>query len=514
MRKNKNLRNAEEIYSNSLLQIIMIDLISEEIEELKIGGNIASVNNSNYLWELVEEMKKEKYIHMEDIEIYEENMNIEFLRKHFKTNSVFQFRYRHLINNDYRFVSVQMIKCNNFNSKFQNVYLYVSDIDDVQAIEYELINQLKEVSNEAKEANISKSVFLSKMSHDIRNPLNVVLGMTTLCKQYINNTDTLLDYLNKIDNSTEYLLNLINDTLEVSRIENNKIRLKYSHFNIVEIINSIIEGMKIIFADQTINFNHDIINPVVIADKGRIQQIIYNILSNSCKYTLDKKHPVNIFIKEERIEDDISNYIISIEDNGIGMDEYTLKNLFIPYERGERVNKIEGTGLGMIIVKSLIELMDGNINVNSVEGKGSNFIINIPFRHTIDSYEYDLDVNVLKDKHILVVEDYEINQLILGEFLKYANISFDCANNGLEAVNLVEKNSYDAILMDIQMPEMDGYDATLKIRENNNDIPIIAISADAFIEDIEKMKSYGMNDHVSKPIERDKLFSVLTKFFI
>jgi CheY-like chemotaxis protein len=281
-------------------------------------------------------------------------------------------------------------------------------------------------------------------------------------------------------------------------------------------INEITSLINARIASKPIDFRilvDDKLPSVLYGDQMRVKQIIINLLTNAVKYTNEGR--ILFQIKADNV-DDICNLTISVQDTGIGMTDAAIEKIFSKYERFDLKNNvhIEGTGLGMIIVKSLIELMDGNINVNSVEGKGSNFIINIPFRHTIDSYEYDLDVNVLKDKHILVVEDYEINQLILGEFLKYANISFDFANNGLEAVNLVEKNSYDAILMDIQMPEMDGYDATLKIRENNNDIPIIAISADAFIEDIEKMKSYGMNDHVSKPIERDKLFSVLTKFFI
>lgn len=517
MRKSKDLFNAGNLICHHFLKVTRINLTKNTFNEIKVDGTTVCSDGNLSFSSWVDKMISENYIFLEDQELYKEKMNLSALRKYFKTNDYYTFRYRQLVQNEYHFICLQIIKGKEYRGNSEFVYLYLNDIHDIQLKEQDLINQLKKVTIQAENANRSKSDFLSRMSHDIRNPLNVITGLSTLCQQNLDNKDLLSSYLDKIQNSTAYLLTLINDTLEVSKIESRKLYLKYSNFDFNDMIFDIIDSLNTTNSDTLVHFDSKIIHSNILADRVRLQQIIINIVSNSFKYSIGDYKNIVIMLSEEAIDEDTSLYTLQVKDNGIGMSPEVLSKLFVPYERGidSRINKIQGTGLGLVIVKSLVELMNGTVDVESIEGIGTTFIIRVPLKHSSDCVTEDkkvLNKDLLKNKKVLIAEDYPINQMILEEFLKAADVKCTFANNGEEAIELYKKEKFDAILMDIQMPNMDGYEATCKIREQDTNIPIIAISADAFNEDVAKMVECGMNDHVSKPIEQNKLLSVLTKY--
>lgn len=508
---------ASKLLCDRLLKITRLNLTTESMEELKVDSNFISCDEDMIFTDWVATLLHSEYIPTDDKEIFAKNMDVAFLRRHFKTNDYHSFRYRQTVKKDFHFVCIQIIKGREYHRNYEVVYVYVNDINEIQTKEFELIKKLKDVTLEAERANQGKSEFLSRMSHDIRNPLNVISGLNNLCRQNLDDKEMLEDYLTKIANSTKYLLTLINDTLDVSRIESKKLYLKFTDFNIEDMLLEVRDNFNTTDEEHTLRTDIEIDHKIVMADYVRLQQIINNILSNSFKYTVGDDKTVFLKLREKGIDETTSIYILEIEDHGMGMDDEVLAKLFKPFERGidSRINQIQGTGLGMAIVKNLVELMNGQVHVSSTVGVGTKFTVEIPCKHSKQFFRngYDVkDISILQGKDVLVAEDYPINQMILEEFLKVSGVRCDFANNGQEAVEKFIGKKYDAILMDIQMPNMDGYEATKKIRNVNKRIPIIAISADAFNEDVAKMVECGMNDHVSKPIEQNKLLSVLTKY--
>lgn len=517
MKKIGNLKHATKILKDNLLKIAYVNLTNDYLKELHLANNIASSGDEHHFSKWTQKMIRSKYVFMEDMDSYSYHLDLKRLRTYFETNQKMSFRYRQLINSQYRFVCLQLIKAENYRPGAEYLYLYINDINDIQSKENEELVRLRRDTQAAEDANRSKSEFLSRMSHDIRNPLNVIMGLLSLCKTNIHQEDKLLEYIERMNHSAEFLLSLINDALDVSKIESRKLYLKYVNFKLDDFIEQIAQNMETANVGQKIIVSCDLIHPNVLADKDRIQQIINNLLSNSCKYVLDKSIPIEVHVKEHQIDQDTSNYRFDIIDHGMGMSKEILSKLFVPYERGvdSRINKIQGFGLGMSICKSLIELMNGTIHVQSKEEMGTTMTVYLPLKHSkecIVENPVPLNKELLKDKYVLVAEDYPINRMILEEFLKSASIRCDFACDGKEALKQFEENHYDAILMDIQMPNMDGYEATKSIRQKDRKIPIIAISADAFNEDVVKMVECGMNDHISKPIEQNKLLSVLTKY--
>lgn len=388
--------------------------------------------------------------------------------------------------------------------------------------------QLEEALKQAEFANVAKSDFLSKMSHDIRTPMNAIIGMTTICEKDPENYTRTREYIRKIRVSSEGLLQLLNEILDMSKIESGNVELREDPFDLLELVNETVEmiGINAENRGQELVVNSDKVqHSKVIGDETVIRKILSNLLSNSVKYTPEGG---KIFFAIEEMESpcySVGCYRFIVHDNGIGMSEEFQKRLFEPFERAvdSRVNKIQGTGLGMAITKSLVEIMGGTISVKSEEGSGSTFIIELSIQQNMNTVvkiqreEAEKEV-VLQGMHFLVAEDNELNAQILLELLSFEGVTCDWAENGRIAVEMFEKSEndkYDLILMDVQMPEMNGYEATKAIRNGCHPraktIPIAAMTANAFKEDIQDALNSGMNVHIMKPIDMNVLKSSVMK---
>ena len=388
--------------------------------------------------------------------------------------------------------------------------------------------ELEKVVLEAKNANEAKTRFLFNMSHDIRTPMNAIIGFSELLEKHIDEKDKAIDYLGKIKSSSNFLLSLINYVLEMARIESGKLVLKKEVGCVTDLIESLIDvfepGVKKKFI--TYSCETDIQHKYVICDEIKVREIFINIIGNSVKYT-PEGGKISVSVKEEPFEKE--NYIayrIIVEDNGIGMSKEYLPHIFEEFSREHTSteSKVTGTGLGLPIVKSLIDMMGGTIEVESQLGCGTKMTVVLPFELASEKQileEKQKEKEKISDsilgKRVLLAEDNELNAEIAMTVLKENGLKAERAANGKQCMEMLKKmpeDYYDMILMDIQMPEMDGYEATKLIRNLDDaraDIPIVAMTANAFEEDRQKALESGMNAHVSKPVDMNMLFKVMTQ---
>jgi signal transduction histidine kinase/CheY-like chemotaxis protein len=380
-------------------------------------------------------------------------------------------------------------------------------------------------AKEAQSANAAKSEFLSHMSHDIRTPINGIIGMTNIAIKNTDDTERVKDCLGKISGAADHLLALVNDVLDMSRIESGKTTVLNEPIDMVVFINdcaAIIDGQlisrQIEFVKEFDNFKY----PYVYADQLHLRQVLINILGNAVKFTPDGGRII-FRVKENGEEDGKVHYCFEVEDNGIGMSEEFQSKIFDEFsqEREDGRTNYKGTGLGMAISKQLVELMGGSITVKSKFGEGSCFTVNVEFEINgkPEVEEETVDRTMLNGLKVLLVEDNELNMEIAQEILGDEGIISTPAVNGKEALDKFTSSSegtYDAILMDVMMPVMNGIDSTRAIRSSSHPqaktIPIIAMTANAYKEDEEKVIEAGMNAHVAKPVDVDILMSVLAKY--
>ena len=374
------------------------------------------------------------------------------------------------------------------------------------------------------DADHAKSEFLSRMSHEIRTPMNAIVGMTAIAKK-TGDTEEISSNLDKIETASSQLIQIINDILDMSKIESGKIKMTPVPFDFKNEMKNMFSMMNVRFAEKDQNFRYEFIgeyNRYMICDDLRLSQIVTNLLSNAVKFT-----PMGgkiSFTSSYRYK--ICNtYIlhVEVEDTGIGIDENQQNLLFNSFEQadGSITRRFGGTGLGLAICKKITGLMGGDIWVESKISEGAKFIFEVDF--TWGDYlsaedscnDNDNNQREWSDKCILIVEDMEINREVVKAALSDTGIKMDEAENGDEAVRVIKNNpgKYDLVLMDIQMPVLDGYGAALKIRTldsaRDKDVPIIAMTANAFNEDIDKSIASGMNDHIAKPIDFDKMMEIL-----
>jgi len=400
-------------------------------------------------------------------------------------------------------------------------------IDERKSIELEYQNDLAVANQKAQVANEAKSRFFFNMSHDIRTPMNAIVGFTDLLEKNIGNEEKTREYLGKLRHSSDFLLSLINNVLEVARIESGKITLDESVYRIGDTTNDIITIFSERMKKKGIEFNTSLntTTKYVLADAIKVKEIFLNLMSNAYKYT-PAGGMVTLAIEEiSAKKPGYAHFVIKISDTGIGMSQDFLPQLFEDFSREKTVTEdgIEGTGLGMPIVKRLIELMGGTIDVESKLGEGTTFTINLGFRISEESSEESslnekYDESKFVGKRLLLAEDNDINAEIAMEILGDAGFLIDRAEDGIICVDMLQKaenNYYDLILMDIQMPHMDGYKATQIIRDmeepDKSNIPIIAMTANAFEEDKQDALAVGMNDHIAKPINIKELFATLSR---
>ena len=395
--------------------------------------------------------------------------------------------------------------------------------------EMEVVNQkLKKAKNVATEAlqtaehaNKAKTDFLSNMSHDIRTPMNAIIGITSLIRHDAGNKAKVIEYADKIDISSQHLLGIINDVLDMSKIEAGKTVFKYSDFSILDFVQELdtIFHSQIYEKKQTLtiikeNIRHEWVN----GDQVHLMQIFSNLLSNAVKYT-QEGGKIQFFVEECETKSSVyAKYRFLVSDNGMGMSADFKDTIFDAFTRAESslTNKIQGTGLGMAITKNLVEAMGGTIDVESELGQGSCFEVLLDLKIAEDrtvalaaQEETDeQDGNILQGMRFLCAEDNELNAEILTELLKIEGAECTICENGEEILKAFEQSApgdYDMILMDVQMPVMNGYEATKAIRKSSHKlaktIPIIAMTANAFSEDIQHSLAAGMNAHVSKPVE-------------
>ena len=388
--------------------------------------------------------------------------------------------------------------------------------------------ELEKAVLEAKNANEAKTRFLFNMSHDIRTPMNAIIGFSELLEKHIDEKDKAIAYLGKIKSSSNFLLSLINYVLEMARIESGKLALKKEVGCVTELIESLTDvfetGVKKKFI--TYSCKTDIQHKYVICDEIKVREIFINIIGNSVKYT-PEGGKISVSVKEEPFEKE--NYIayrIIVEDNGIGMSKEYLPHIFEEFSREHTSteSKVTGTGLGLPIVKSLIDMMGGTIEVESQPGCGTKMNVVLPFELASEKQileEKQKEKEKISDsilgKRVLLAEDNELNAEIAMTVLKENGLKAERAANGKQCMEMLKKmpeDYYDMILMDIQMPEMDGYEATKLIRNLDDaraDIPIVAMTANAFEEDRQKALESGMNAHVSKPVDMNMLFKVMAQ---
>lgn len=404
-------------------------------------------------------------------------------------------------------------------------------------------NQLEnKVEKETKENqfNRAETIFLSSISHDIRTPLNVIIGYTALASAHVNEAQEVKKYLSKIETASNHLLLLINDVLDMSHIESGTLKLEHAPVYLPDVLENLKAIIQTDSSAKQLKFCADTKNMVhknVITDKLRLNQVLLNILENAVKYT---RPGGKIYFQIQELKEQepgFAKYEFRVKDTGIGMSEEFIAHIFESFSREQTstVSGIEGMGLGMAIVKKIVDRMGGTIAVKSRQGKGTEVTVILPFKVNSQVVECETKVfkktgqmkmlgerenseNLFKGKKILLTEDNELNREIAVELLKEEGFILDTAEDGtiaVEKMRTAKPGQYDLILMDIQMPIMDGYEATRQIRKLKNpetaNIPIVAMTANAFEEDRQKALEAGMNEHVSKPIDLERLLEVVKK---
>ena len=522
----KKTRQALHALGTAYYHISRLNLKTKKIELVKrsrkmdmdIKDNIADWDPQFKIIEgIIAEPFVQKYIDFFDIQTMaarlhnKESMSSEFKKK-----------------NGSWFLSMIVPQSYDKNGNVTSVLFANRDVTDEKMRELRQEEELREAKLKAECANKAKSSFLYNMSHDIRTPMNAIIGYADLAIRHLQETEKLGRYLEKIQICGKELLSMLGNVLDLARIENNKVEMEYTVSNVHECFENCVTmfQQQAESKNQTLSLTEQVMYPYVYMDAPHLSEICLNIISNAIKYT-NTGGTISCNVLQEPGKEDWCNMSITITDNGIGMSEEFQKLIFESFERERNTTSshIEGSGIGMSITKKLVELMDGTIEVKSKQGEGSSFIVTVPCRKALkeDTPEKKNtnrhNKNCLNGVRILLVEDNEINTEIARELLTEEGCIVETADDGVACIDMVEKaeaDYYKMILMDIQMPVMNGYDAALAIRKlkdaKKSRIPIVAMTANAFAEDIQKVRSVGMNDHVAKPVDMNILVSTMMKY--
>lgn len=474
----------------------------------------------------------------EDKCLFDDICSIRQVKRIFFRKQMHYINYRVLRNGRIRYLQCLLVKPDNEENEFAVAF---KDINEEKKLEIAQQQRIEEAVEEARRANRAKTVFLSNMSHDIRTPMNGIIGMTAIAASHVDDRERVLDSLKKISMASKHLLNLINEVLDMSKIESGKVELKDEPFNLAELVDSLVSMMnpQIEAHRHTLELQvAELEHRYVIGDSLRLQQVFTNLMGNSVKYTPDGG-VLKLAVSEKPCDRaGCGCYEFVFEDNGMGMSEDYVQRIFEPFSRAEdeRVDKIQGTGLGMAITRSIVQMMEGDIQVESRLGKGSRFTVTVYLKLQengagdegtngtgMDSSGGDESLAGIESldfsgRRALLVEDNELNREIAMTILETTGLAVEEAVDGKEAVQQVSQHGdgyYDIIFMDVRMPRMNGYDATCAIRAMGlpycKTVPIVAMTADAFAEDVRAAKNAGMNEHVSKPLNFKHLGMVMRK---
>lgn len=467
-----------------------------------------------------------QFVCEEDREMLSHALSRENLKQELVDKNKYLINYRMVLDGEIKYSQVKAVRVGAYGES-HSIVLGFHSVDEEIRREMEKNDLLEDALLQARKANEAKSTFLSNMSHDIRTPMNAIVGFTTLALSHIGRQEQVKAYLGKIMASGNHLLGLINDVLDMSRIESGKMHLDEKPCSLQEVFRDL---YSIIQADihakgLTLAINvGNLVHQEIYCDKLRLNQVLLNLLSNAAKYT-EAGGRITVQVEETPgALADYANYKFSVKDTGIGMSEEFSSHIFEPFEREKNttISGIQGTGLGMAITKNIVDMMRGSIEVFSEQGVGTEFIVTLTFRVCTA----ELGNNRKEDKapveihpgNLLLAEDNELNQEIAMEILKEAGFSVTIAENGQVAVDILRNSVpgyFQAVLMDIQMPVMNGYEAVQEIRKLENkelaSIPVLAMTANAFEEDKRESLRCGMNGHIPKPIDVQFLFAELSK---
>ncbi len=482
----------------------------------------------------------EKFVHKDDQEMCMNMCNKSYILNHLsKEKPFYSFNYRQVAGGIEKWYRLHVIVASFLpNGEVGSVVMAIMDVDHQVRNDISQKEVVEEALVAAEKANKAKSDFLSSMSHDIRTPMNAIMGFTALAQKDIQDEVAVQGYLGKIFSAGQHLLNLINDILDMSRIESGKIHLQEDEVSLKEVIMEIESLMHSMIEEKKLHFvvKEDIVNNYVFCDKLRLNQVLINLLGNAVKFT-PEGGTVTLDIKQEMVAPDgYGVYFFRVKDTGIGIAKEFHDRIFEAFER-EKITEqsgIQGTGLGLAITKNIVEMMGGRISLESEVGKGTEFTVKVMFAlldvdedelATEDSFETREQKQekerqerkaLFRNRKILLVEDNPLNREIARIILSEEGFIVEEAFNGQEAVDMLSNSQdgeYAMILMDIQMPVMDGYETTKVIRNLSNralaHTPIIAMTANAFEEEKKKALSCGMNGHISKPIDINVLFKTI-----
>ena len=530
-------REEEKVYQLEIINalsidytnVFMVNLMTNRIRIVRMN-DVAGAFYSDELGEQYYDDALEFYI---DVSVYSDDrdmMRMAFSRDNILRQLIkretFYVNFRSNINNKLQYMKLKVVRIGDIKET-GNFLLAFMNVDD--EIEHEMKQKklLQDTLSMAESASHAKTMFLSNMSHDIRTPMNAIIGFTTLALNHISEQAMVKTYLDKIKSSSNHLLSLINDVLDMSRIESGKMKINKTVSTVEKIVGDVDTVMQSQIQMKHLEYSlikrGNLTRPVMM-DGLRLNQILINIVGNAVKYTPEYGKVQFMITEMPSISDNTSSYQFRIKDNGIGMSKKFLEKIFTPFERDENkaIAKIQGTGLGLAITKSLVDIMEGSIFVKSEEGKGSEFLVCFDLENAKEGelsveekkenvYESSV-IDSFKDVRILLVEDNELNREIATELLKSVGFILDEAENGSQAVQMVNDSPagyYKVILMDVMMPVMNGYESTKKIRSLEDkakaNVPIIAMTANAFEEDKNQAIECGMDKFVSKPFDINDL---------
>ncbi len=509
--------------------------------ENKEEDRIVNYRTSSFLKQLVPGWEQEKNFHRK-LDLLADLVASDRERELFLSQTRRETLIRELQNSDVYFVNTRFNAFGDpvyYQLKFSavrsddaltGIVVGLHSVDEQVKRDLAMQEKLEEALSMAQSASRAKTVFLNNMSHDIRTPMNAIIGYTALAQRHLEEPEKLRDYLDKISLSSNHLMSIINEVMDMSRIESGGVRLCEQPENIPGMMREIGDLIRTELEAKNHYFNlrlERLEHENVLCDKLRLRQVLLNLLSNAVKYT--EPGGVITLIAEEKDEKNsaCSSYDFFVADNGVGMDAAFLENVFEPFARetSSASGGAEGIGLGMSIARNLVELMGGRIFVRSMKGKGTEVRVSLSFLHAEDSGAEEkeapagaADLTAFRGKKILLVDDNELNREIAAEILEENGLAVTQLGSGREALEYVKKageGDCDLILMDVQMPEMDGFETTRRIRALGGErsrVPIVAMTANAFEEDRRAALEAGMDGHIAKPVNESKLWEKLSAF--